>query len=255
MRSFTESTGSGLLGKRVVVTRAREQAEAMCATLARLGAEPIAFPTIAFEPVAATVDSLASYDWVLFTSATGVRFFFDGSDSGSPSTWPPDVRIGAVGPATRAALEARDVPVHAMPKAFVGEALVAALGNATGARVLLPRAQVARRDVVDALAAAGARVDDLPVYRTVIARPDADALAALRQGVDMVTFTSPSTLRNFLSLLGDEGRAVLVDAVVATIGIVTARAARGEGVRVDVEPDVHTTEALIEALARHVEVA
>jgi len=245
---------SGLAGRRVVVTRAREQAGATCDALNRHGAEPVLFPTIAFQRVDADLEPLSSYDWVLFTSVNGVRFFLEQLDSVERAEWPTALRIAAVGPVTHAALVARGIPVHAVPDTFRAEALGAALGDLTGSRVLLPRANIARPELVSTLERAGAVVHDVAVYRTVPAEPDVAALAALRRGVDAVTFTSPSTVQNFLALLGDEGRALLAGVVVAAIGAVTAEAARKEGIRVDVEPDTYTTDALVEALARHAEV-
>jgi len=237
-----------------VVTRAREQAAAMCEALTKQGAEPVVFPTIAFERVTADSKPLSSYDWVLFTSVNGVRYFTEQLEPAEAAAWPISVKIAAVGPVTRAALLARGLPVHAMPEEFHAEALVAAIGHLTGARVLVPRADIGRPDLVRALERAGAVVHDIVVYRTIPAEPDPVSLAALRRGVDAVTFTSPSTVRNFLAILGDEGRALLAGAVVAAIGKVTARAALEEGIRVDVQPDDHTTRALVEALARRVEV-
>ena len=245
---------SSLAGRRVVVTRAREQATALCEVLTRHGAVPVLFPTIAFERVDVDLEPLSSYDWVIFTSVNGVRFFFEQLDATVPAALPASLRIGAVGPVTRAALDARGVSVHAMPDEFRAATLVGALGDLTGSRVLVPRADIGRRDLVSALERAGAVVHDVAVYRTVPAKPDAASLAALRRGADAVTFTSPSTVRNFLALLGDEGRGLLAGAVVAAIGAVTSSAAREEGIRVDVQPDVSTTDALVEALAGRLEV-
>lgn len=245
---------SSLAGRRVVVTRSREQATALCETLISHGAEPVLFPTIAFERVDADLEPLSSYHWVVFTSVNGVRFFLEQLDSTLLGAWPADLKIAAVGPVTRAALEERGISIHAMPDEFRATALVGALGDLNGSRVLLPRADIGGRELVSALERAGAIVHDVAVYRTVPAEPDAASLAALRRGVDVVTFTSPSTVRNFLALLGDEGRALLAGAVVAAIGVVTAEAAREEGIRVDVQPDAYTTDALVEALEDRLEV-
>lgn len=248
---------NGLAGRRVVVTRSRDQAGAMCEALAACGAEPVLFPTIAIHPLESTdtldaaLNVLGSYRWVIFTSANGVRFFLERWAVRADASWPASVRIAAVGAATAAALEARGLRAAVMPDKFRGEALPAVLQGVQDCRVLLPRADIGRQAIVAALAAAGAEVHDLTVYRTVPAAPDADGLAALRRGVDVVTFTSPSTVRNFLALLGDEGRRVLGGAVVGSIGPVTTEAACAAGIRVDVQPDEYTVPGLVDALARH----
>ena len=229
----------------------------MCDALAIRGAEPVIFPTIAVEPVEsfgpidAALEALDTYAWVVFTSANGVRHLLERREAGTAAPWPVGVRIAAVGPATARALEARGLQVDATPAEFRSDAVPAVLDQIAGRRVLLPRADIGRQPILDALAGAGALVHDLTVYRTVPAAPTAHHWAALRRGVDAVTFTSPSTVLNFLALLGAEGRALLAECVVAAIGPITTEAARAEGVRVDVEPEQYTAEGLAEALARH----
>lgn len=251
---------SGLAGKRVLVTRAREQADALGDALRELGAAPVLLPTIATEPVDPSeglddaLGALATYAWAIFTSVNGVRFFLDRRAALGDAPWPAGVRIAAVGSATARALTARGLRSDAMPEEFRGDALPAALSDLSGRRVLLPRSDIGRQAIVDGLNEAGAEVDDLPVYRTVAATPDAEVLAQLRRGVDIITFTSPSTLRNFLVMLGDEARPLLAKVIVASIGPVTTEAAQAEGIRVDVQPQEYTVPGLVDALARHMEV-
>lgn len=247
---------SWLDGKRVVITRALDQSASLLAELEARGAEPVCFPTIATEPVeeSAEIDAalraLATYAWVVFTSVNGVRYFLDRWDAGR-TPWPAAVRVAAVGTATARVLGARGVEVDAMPDEFVGEAVPAVMGDLARRRVLLPRGDVGRDAIVNALAECGAEVHDLTVYRTTLAAPDAAAYAELERGADAVTFTSPSTLRNFLTLAGDRVRTLLDQAVVACVGPVTTEAARAEGVRVDVQPEEYTTAAMVEALDRY----
>ncbi len=251
---------SGLDGKRVLVTRAREQADALGEALRKRGAEPVLLPTIATEPVDPSeglddaLRALTTYTWVVFTSVNGVRFFLDRRAALDDAPWPAGVRVAAVGSATERALTSRGLRVDAMPDEFRGDALPAALGDLSGRLVLLPRSNIGRLAIVDGLNNAGAEIHDLPVYRTVAANPDPAVLAQLRQGVDIITFTSPSTLRNFLVVLGDEARQLLATAVVASIGPVTTEAAEAEGIHVDVQPQEYTVPGLVDALARHMEV-
>lgn len=250
-----------LTGRRVVVTRAREQAGELIALLEAAGAEALAFPCIAFvEPESWDVADAAigrlgaavvpGYDWVLFTSANGVAFFFDrcvagGVDAASVAA----LRVAAVGPATAAALAERGIEPEVLPEEYVGEGLLEALvarGVGTGGRVLLPRAQEARDVLPDGLIARGALVDVVPVYRTVTGPGDAAVLGRLRAGeADVVTFTSPSTVRGFLRLAGGMLRPM---PIVACIGPVAAAAARANGLDVAVESAEHTVCGLVRAL-------
>ena len=242
-----------LQGRRIVVTRSPKQAPAFCDRLARLGAEPIAFPTIQFlplpaEPLDHALRQLDRYDWLIFTSANAVQFFFARVEElGLAPTLP---RIAAVGPATAARVAARGLAVDFMPDEFVGEELVLGLGALVGQRLLLPRARIGRPKIVEMLRRQGAQVDDVPLYDTVTANPDPAALAALAQGIDAITFTSPSSVRNFLKILEEagSGRSILNGTVVACIGPITAATARENGLAVTIVPDNYTIEGLIQAL-------
>jgi len=242
-----------LRGRRIVVTRSLEQAPALCDRLAELGAEPVAFPTIQFVPLPpgpldAALQNLEHYGWLIFTSANAVRFFFERVEGlGLAPTWP---RVAAVGAATAAALVERGLAVDFVPDEFVGEEVALGLGVLVGQRLLLPRAKIGRPEIVEMLRRQGAQVDDVPLYDTVTAAPDPQALAALAGGIDAITFTSPSSVRNFLKILDDAGfdSSSLNGAVVACIGPITAAAARDCGLAVAVVPDDYTIEALIQAL-------
>lgn len=244
---------SALEGKRVLVTRPRAQAADLCALLEAHGAQPIVLPAIEIVPgedagLDTAIAALDAYAWVIFTSVNGVSAFFErlqraGRDA---SAFAP-VRVAAIGPATAQALEMRGVAVQFIPDEYVAERILDGLGEVRGLRILLPRADIARKALADELAARGALVDEIAAYRTVAAAPDAAGLAELRRGVDVITFTSSSTVRSFAAQIGRE----LGDALVACIGPITARTAREEGLRVDLVAETYTMEGLVKAVERH----
>ncbi len=239
-----------LFGRRIVVTRAQPQAAELAAELRRRGTEAIELPAIAFEPpkdldrlmqVAADV---GGYDWLVFTSPTGVaRFFEHLRDARSLG----GVQVAAIGPATAAALAEHNVVADLIPEQYVAEALLEALREAVGpdgpGRVLIPRAETARDVLPDGLAAAGWDVDVVPAYRTVAPAPD-PAAAALLADADAITFTSSSTVTNFAAAYGTDS----APEVVASIGPITTATARNEGLEVTIEATEHTVPGLIAAL-------
>jgi uroporphyrinogen-III synthase len=249
---------SGLTGRTVVVTRPQDQAEPLAAAVRRLGGIPIPFPTIATRPLAdpapldAAIAALDHCAWIVFTSANAVRFFVERLRAVRPAGLPATVRNAAVGPATARALDALGVWVDAVPAEFLGSAIAGALGDVRGRTVLVPRADIGRDETIEALRAAGARVLDVTAYHTVPAAPNPRGWRALEAGADAVTFTSPSTVRNFFALAGDDAaRRVLAPAAIACIGPTTAEAARAAGLTVHVQPAAYTVEALVEALDLH----
>ncbi|MHB1017328.1 MAG: uroporphyrinogen-III synthase [Coriobacteriia bacterium] len=245
-----------LAGKRVVVTRSREQAGTLVGLLEAAGAEALVFPAIELvdppdtAPLDDAIRSLDVYGWVVFTSANTVtRFFARMALDDLDARHLHGLRVAAVGPATAEALRTHGIEPDFVPDEYVGEGVLDGLcarGVGPGTRVLLPRALEAREVLPDGLRERGARVDVVPVYETVTGSGDAAVLERLRAGeADAVTFTSPSTVKGFLRLA--EG--VSLDAlVVAAIGPVAARAARDAGLRVDVEPAEYTAPALVSAL-------
>jgi len=247
---------SALAGRRIVITRPRQQAAPFAALLEQRGARVIMFPTIMTRAAdAAAVDraiaDLEAYAWVVFPSANAVRYFLDRLAASGRGRLPASVRVAAVGSATAALLVDGGVRVDAVPAEFVGTAIAAALGDVRDRRVLLPRADIGRDETVATVEAAGARVDAITVYHTVPTAPDAADLAALAEGVDAVTFTSPSSFLSFLGLLGDRARPLLGHVTIASIGPVTSAAIRAAGFPVHVEPAQHTTAALAAALDTH----
>jgi uroporphyrinogen III methyltransferase / synthase len=252
-----------LLGRRVLVTRPRAQASALAARLEDLGAEVVVFPTIAIGPAPdpAALDRAVvearRYDWIVFTSANGVRVFFERMAALSRDVRElARARIAAIGPETAAALEQRLVRPAVVPEEYRAEGLLDALGGADvdGRRMLLPRAAGARMILPDTLRARGAVVDEVIAYAAV--RPDDADVDGLRSAldageIDVVTFTSSSTVENFAALLGSQTLASIGRAgrpLVACIGPVTATTAQRLGLHVDVVPPTYTVAALTQAL-------
>ena len=245
-----------------MVTRAREQAAELVDALTALGAQVIATPTIRIEPLAdlgalrAALADLSRYDWMVFTSQNAVRVVCRRlADWGIAAGDIGRVAVAAIGPATAAALVRHGVTPDVVPQRFVAEAVVRALaarGDLRGKRVLLPRAREARDALPEGLRAHGAVVDVIPVYDTVREPGDGAALAAeLRAArIDAVTFTSSSTVRHFVDLVGREAAACGRFAA-AVIGPVTAATARELGVPVAVEAEEYTVPGLVDAVARY----
>jgi uroporphyrinogen-III synthase len=250
------SAAPELSGKRVLVTRPGDGAEAFAAQLRAAGAEPILAPTIAIgppdDPAAArkAAAHAGGYAWVAFTSRNGVDAFCDArsglSDDAAGSL--AELKIAAIGPKTAAALEARGLRADLVPTTFVNEAVATALltHTAPGDRVLIYAAQDARDVLALSLRAFGRRVDVVAAYRThFVADPE---LAAKTERADIVTFTSASTVLGFVAALPGAAQ-VLRDKTVAAIGPITAQTAREAGIRVDVVPAAFTVEGLLQALA------
>jgi uroporphyrinogen III methyltransferase/synthase len=254
--AFPDLARLPLFGTRIVVTRAKGQADALAGRLRSLGAGVVEIPTIEIQPAAdyapldRAIAELAGYDWLIFTSVNGVRFFVERLDRSAVDLRALRAKICAIGPATRAAVEALHLKVDLMGKEYVAEGLLEAFAahDLAGARVLLPRAAVARDLVPVELAKRGARVDVVEAYRTVVpegAAALARATFAAPRKPDWITFTSSSTVRNFVDMAGAE---TLRGVRAVSIGPVTTRTARSLGIEVAAEARVYTIEGLVEAI-------
>jgi uroporphyrinogen III methyltransferase/synthase len=255
-----ESQGAGrllarldgtLAGLRVMVTRADRQAAALADALTALGAHAVRCPVIAIEPMAvdpAALQDLGRYDWVVLTSANGVdrlrELLLEGHHD-----FPAHIKVAAIGPETAARAQEAGMAPALVPPRFIAEELADALSAAMapGARILLARAAGARDVLPDQLRARGAHLDVLETYRAVPPGDVRPRLAACLPQVDMVTFTSSSTVRHFVEAMPGS----LPDRVrVACIGPVTAQTARDLGLRVDIIAQEYTTRGLVDAIVR-----
>lgn len=257
--------GKPLSGRVILVTRAREQAATFAALLEAAGARVMLVPTIAIEPPAswAALDAAlsAEHEWVVFTSANGVAMVRRRIElTGRGRALLERSRLAAIGPATEAALRDWGLTPAVVPEEYVAEGLLERLRPlvAPGDRVLLPRAAETRDVLVRGLTAHGARVTEVAVYRTRAATEHAAALReALREGrVDVVTFTSSSTVRSFCALFDPAELPRLLHGVtVACIGPVTRATAQRHGLTTRIVPGDYTIPALARAIVTHFEPA
>lgn len=251
-----------LQNKRIAITRAAGQADGLAERLRAQGAVLLLCPAIAiappddYGPLDAALARLAGYDWLLVTSANAARALLDRLDAlGLDVAALAGLRVGAVGPATAAALAERGILADFVPHAHLADAILAEIGDVAGRRFLLPRADIAREALAAGLRARGALVDDIAAYRT-IPGPGPSALAPYLRGraLDAVTFSSPSTVRYTLAGLEGAGLpraealALLAGVAVVCIGPVTAEAARAEGLAVAAVAHAHTADGLAQAL-------
>ena len=253
-----------LFGKRIVLTRAREQAREFSQLLAAYGAEPIEVPTIQIVPPASwqaiddAVTRLNTYQWLIFTSVNGVRPFMNRLHAaGKDARALANLRLCAIGPRTAQELETYGLTPDIIPTEFQAEGIIAALTDLgiRGSRVLIPRAEVAREILPEQLRELGATVDVIPVYRTI--SPAVDVASLTQQFHDgrvaVVTFTSSSTVRNFVEVFGGRNavKSLLEEVVVACIGPITARTAEEYGLTVTVMPAENTVPALADMIVKY----
>jgi uroporphyrinogen III methyltransferase/synthase len=256
-----------LFGKRVLVTRTREQAGDIVERLERLGAEAVEAPTIRvlppddFGPLDDAIASVSNFDWVVFTSANGVDAFMRRLQAGPGDVRElKGVRLCAIGPATAERLLQHGLKVDLVPLEYRAEGILQALqasGAIAGQRFLLARADIAREVLADELRKSGAEVTEVTAYRTVLAEvdregdPDVYAML-LEKRIDVVTFTSASTVRNFVRSYGtDAAPDLLRSTAVACIGPVTAEAAEQCGIHTAIMPEQYTIPALVDAIVAY----
>ncbi len=241
-----------LKGKGIVVTREKNQAEEFVKLLLEEKACPILFPVIAFKPLEVDWNSilpLSEYHWIIFTSVNGVKFFFEKLESADLS-FPKTAKVAAIGPATAKKLQELGINISLMPDRFVAEGLLEKFGNVKGLNILIPRAKVARDMLPDELKKRGAKVDVLAVYETFLPQKSEEEIKALKHA-DVITFTSPSTVVNFLKLTGNYGYKLCKEKVVASIGPVTTDKANELGIEVHITASEYSIPGLIKALKKY----
>lgn len=264
MVTTTEREGgvpSPLAGKRILITRARRQADEFARLLESYGAEVISFPTIEiappedWRPMDKAIERLGTYDWVIFTSVNGVRSFTQRlKEKGGEIAALAGKLICAIGPRTRKELEDMGLQVTFLPPEYRAEAVALGLRarGIKGKKILLPRAKAARKVLPQVLREAGGVVDEVEAYRAVRPSEGRDSLEkVLQKGIDVVTFTSSSTVRNFMEFLSERS---FIDGVqVAVIGPVTGETARRHGLGPTIIAPEYTIPALVKAIVTYFE--
>jgi uroporphyrinogen III methyltransferase/synthase len=259
---------------KVLITRPRSQSASFGAALQKAGFESVYFPVIEIRPLEdlseldRALAEMEQYAWLVFTSVNAVEIVFErlkihhrDTESAEKnnqnlselrvSLVDSDVKIAAIGPKTAAALRVREIEPSLIPDEFVGEAILPGLGDLRGKQVLLPRAEIARKELPEAIRAAGGVAHDIAVYHTLPAAPDPTGLAALKAGVDVLTFTSPSTVDNFVEIVRQNGLDPLAlpgNPKIVCIGPITAKAAHDAGFAVAASADEYTTEGMIKTI-------
>ncbi len=250
-----------LFGKRILVTRARHQASVLSQLLSEHGAQPVELPVIDIQRVPDTseldhaIANLDKYQWVVFTSVNGVKAFFDRLNAlGLDSRALNGLKIGAIGPATAQALGEKGIVADYCPGVYTSEGLIAGFkdANIAGQRFLLPRADIADKELTKGIAQLGATVHEVTVYKTV---PEAGALSQVEKilasgGIDVITFTSSSTVSNLVKAFRN-GAVRLNGTKVACIGPKTAEAAAKAGLKVAIVAREHTIPGLVAAIEEY----
>ncbi len=242
---------------RVLITRPRQKAAEFAAALRTSGAEAVFLPCIEIEPIADTtlldraLLRLDCYDWLVFTSVSAVEVVWERLVALEVEPSPGNLHIAAVGSKTAASLRERGLPLDLVPHEFLAEAVLPGLGDLRGRWVLLPAADIADDFLPCAIQAGEGVAHVITAYRTLPAAPDSRGLAELRAGVDVITFTSGSTVRNFVTISRSAGldpHQLPGSPQIACIGPKTAQAAREAGFKVDIIPDEYTVSGLVAAI-------
>ncbi len=252
-----------LAGKKILITRARQQSGEFAAFLKKLGADVIEFPTIEIVPPLSwkeldrAISRLGTYDWIIFTSANGVIFFWQRlREKGKLHRFPSSLKVCAIGPATANQLKERRVSVHHIPKEFIAESILEGFQEMAikGKRLLLARAKKARDILPKGLKKMGAAVDVVEVYRTVKPKGGSKKLGQLLkdQKIDVIAFTSSSTVNHFAELLKKEDfKKLLKGVAIASIGPVTTKTVKEWGLKVRIQPKQYTIPGLTRAIAKY----
>jgi uroporphyrinogen III methyltransferase/synthase len=252
-----------LTGKNILITRARDQSSEFATRLRNLGAEVIEYPTIEILPPPSwkeldrAIKGLKSYDWIIFTSANGVNFFWhrliDKGENNHPLS---SLKICAIGPATAKQLKEKGIGIDYIPKEFVAESILKGFKkmDLKGRRILLARAKKARDILPKELRKMGAEVNVVEAYQTVKPRGGTKRLKQLLTDgkIDVITFTSSSTVNHFAELLKeDDLKKLLRGIAIACIGPITAQTAKRWGMRVQIQPKQYTVPGLTRAISKY----
>lgn len=251
-----------LFGKKVLVTRSREQASVLTSELEALGAQCLEAPAIKLVPPESyneldkAVRELSAYQWLIFTSVNGVEYFFNRLHEAKLDTRAlAGLKVAAIGVQTAERLKNYGVLADVVPVEFRAEGIIEALSGLIepGMKVLIPRALAARDVLPEKLSEMGAAVNVVPAYRTVAGDTDGKTVAAklVAGEIDIVTFTSSSTVTNLLNLLGDGGAQLLAKAKIACIGPITATTCVQHGIKPDIIADEYTIKGLVAAIRRN----
>jgi uroporphyrinogen-III synthase len=244
--------------KRILITRPRAQADEFAGKLRSAGFEPVYFPVIEIKPVEnntaleRALSRLDCYDWIVFTSVNAVEVVF-GNYSHLIFADGVGTRFAAIGPKTADRLKTRGIVPDFVPEEYVAEAILPGLGDLIGKWVLLPRAEIARKALPEAIFNAGGIPHEITVYKTLPVQPNLEGLAALRSGVDAVTLTSPSTVQNFIAIAEKNGldpRRLPNNPQFACIGPITEQAAKEAGLPNLVVAREYTTDGLMTVLSQ-----
>lgn len=250
-----------LFGKRILVTRARSQASDLSEQISELGGEAYEFPLVKMlppkesQPLDDALQNLGKFDWVMFTSPNGVTFFFKRLRELKVDIRTMKAKIAAVGPKTKEVLEEKGLTVNVLPGEFRAEGLLNSLTGQlnAGEKVLLPRADIARETLPRELQTLGLEVTEVDTYDTVIDAGNVEETVDLlkEKAIHVITFTSSSTVKNFVQAMGDHDLTQLLEGVqIACIGPITADTARQLGLTVDVVAEDYTIQGLVDSITR-----
>jgi uroporphyrinogen III methyltransferase/synthase len=252
-----------LFGKKIVVTRARAQASDMIARLTDLGAECLEYPVIKTVPLQnfslldTAITTLDTYDWIIFTSVNGVEFFFNRLlEKGYDARALGNLRTACIGPVTAERLKSYGINTDILPESYRAESIVEAFNAETvsGKRILLPRAAEARPILPEELAKMGAAINEIAVYHTIDDTENADPLIRQleQKEIDLITFTSSSTVTNFKKIIPkDRFDSLLKNVTIASIGPITSETAKKTGFSIHVEASSYTIPGLCDAIVGH----
>lgn len=251
-----------LFSRRILVTRTRTQASKLSERIEDLGGEAVEFPTIKIIEsddhgnIDEAMAQIEKYQWIIFTSVNGVKFFFHRmKKAGFDIRLLKDAKLCAIGPATSKELENRGFIVDYIPREYRAEAIIEELRGKVrpGDNILLPRADIARRILEDELVKLGANVDNIHIYKTITPDYEKEKLINLFKDrkIDMITFTSSSTVSNFYKILGEKNLHLLKDIRIAVIGPITAQTARDLGMVPNIEAKEYTIDGLVDAILEY----